>query len=197
MIYLAMVITALFMSGCSEFRDYDLDAIWTEKGVELPVSSDVPISSNSETEAHYSSTVDEYSSNSVENPDIGPYLSSGSSASISSSSALKSSSSSSSSVVAEYGTFEDERDSNVYKTVQIGNQTWMAENLRYLPSLNGTEDSEEDAKYYVYGYEGSDVDNAKNTDNYKTYGVLYNFVAAKVACPAGWHLPSNTEWNAL
>ena len=42
----------------------------------------------------------------------------------------------------------------------------------------------------MYDYQGTDVNAAKGTSNYKTYGVLYNWEAAKSACPAGWHLPS-------
>jgi uncharacterized protein (TIGR02145 family) len=73
----------------------------------------------------------------------------------------------------------------------------MAENLRYLPSLNGTDDSYDDPKYYVYNYTGTDVSAAKNTANYSKYGALYNWPAAMTACPAGWHLPTDAEWTAL
>ncbi len=79
----------------------------------------------------------------------------------------------------------------------------MAENLAYLPevytSTDGSEDvgKENDLFYYVYGYYGSDVDEAKSTDNYSTYGVLYNWKAAMSSCPAGWHLPSDEEWMEL
>ena len=51
--------------------------------------------------------------------------------------------------------------------------------------------------YYVYDYEGTDVSSAKARTNYKTYGVLYNWTAAKQACPSGWHLPSDDEWKQL
>jgi uncharacterized protein (TIGR02145 family) len=47
------------------------------------------------------------------------------------------------------------------------------------------------------GYEGSGVQEAKATDNYRKYGVLYNFEAAKTACPTGWHLPTDEEWKTL
>ena len=95
-------------------------------------------------------------------------------------------------------TFTDPRDDNVYKTVTIGNQVWMAENLKYLPSVVGpATDSETTPYYYVYGYDGANVADAKVTANYSTYGVLYNWAAAKEACPAGWHLPSDADWTEL
>lgn len=95
-------------------------------------------------------------------------------------------------------TFTDARDGYVYKIVTIGEQTWMAENLAYLPSVNGVlENSTDEPRYYVYGYEGNDVSAAKATANYNTYGVYYNWTAAQTACPAGWHLPSVAEWEQL
>jgi uncharacterized protein (TIGR02145 family) len=41
------------------------------------------------------------------------------------------------------------------------------------------------------------VSEAKSASNYATYGVLYNWEAAKTACPSGWHLPSDEEWQSL
>ena len=100
-----------------------------------------------------------------------------------------------------YGKVKDV-EGNVYKTVKIGKQWWMAENLAYLPTVSPSMEganpgSPTDPYYYVYGYEGNNVDAAKATDNYKTFGVLYNWPAAMTACPAGWHLPSDAEWTAL
>jgi len=109
-------------------------------------------------------------------------------------------------------TFTDPRDGNVYQTVQIGSQTWMAENLKYLPSVVGPgTGSNTEPYYYVYGYDGTDVAAAKATENYATYGVLYNWTSAmngaassganpsgvQGICPAGWHLPSDAEWEQL
>jgi uncharacterized protein (TIGR02145 family) len=89
-------------------------------------------------------------------------------------------------------------DQRNYKTVKIGNQTWMAENLAYLPDIQlTTSESYTEPRYYVYGYTGSDVATAKQHPNYKAYGVLYNWHAAKAACPTGWHLPSDDEWKQL
>jgi uncharacterized protein (TIGR02145 family) len=112
----------------------------------------------------------------------------------------------------KYTLFMDTRDGQVYRTVIIGNQVWMAENLKYLPSvIESSYGSETVRYYYVFGYEGISVPNATQTDNYKTYGVLYNWMAAmdggassnlnpgKVqgVCPSGWHLPSDSEWTQL
>ena len=95
------------------------------------------------------------------------------------------------------GTFYDD-DGNPFQGIQIGEQCWMAENLKYLPSVVGPgTGSEAVPYYYVYGYNGTDVDEAKLTANYNTYGVLYNWSAALTACPDGWHLPSDAEWTEL
>lgn len=89
-----------------------------------------------------------------------------------------------------YGSFTDPRDGHVYKTITIGAQTWMTENLAYLPVAAsevtvGSEDSGNEGKPFYYVY-----DLAK-------YGVLYNIYAAQTAAPAGWHLPTYAEWTTL
>jgi uncharacterized protein (TIGR02145 family) len=76
------------------------------------------------------------------------------------------------------GTFTDSRDDKVYKTIKIGTQTWMAENLAYKAN-NGC---------WAYDNEAG---------NLKTYGYLYTWETAKSACPAGWHLPTEAEWTIL
>ncbi len=92
----------------------------------------------------------------------------------------------------------DERDGNSYCSIMIGEQEWLAENMRYLPSVNYLNDaSVAYAKYYVYGFDGMDVYEAMENPNYSEYGVLYNWRAAQTACPAGWHLPSDDEWTEL
>lgn len=109
--------------------------------------------------------------------------------------------------------FTDPRDGNTYNIVRIGNQCWMAENLKYLPSVVGPATSDAGtAYYYVYGYNGTSVAAAKATANYSDYGVLYNFMAAtdgnwmgsttnpsgiQGPCPSGWHVPSLSEWTQM
>lgn len=75
----------------------------------------------------------------------------------------------------------------------------MAENLKYLPSFKEPPSggSALGLYYYVYGYDGTSIADAKATENYGTYGVLYNWRAAQDACPDGWHLPSDEEWEQL
>jgi len=95
----------------------------------------------------------------------------------------------------QYGSFTDTRDSKTYKTIKIGTQTWMAENLAYIGSdIQHITDKDEwswngnhDAWCY---YNNSDVIG-------ETHGVIYQREAANIACPSGWHLPSASEWDKL
>ncbi len=109
-----------------------------------------------------------------------------------------------------YGMFTDSRDGQVYKTVKIGTQIWMAENLNYSDSVKTPS-----LKEHSWCYENS-------ADSCAKYGRLYTWVAAidsvalsaegdtcgygttctlpeKVQgiCPEGWHLPTKAEWNDL
>ena len=110
------------------------------------------------------------------------------------------------------GTMTDERDGQTYKTVKIGNQTWMAENLNYR-YLGPTAD--EDSSSFCFENAHVECD---------TFGRLYLWSAAmdsagiikgntangcgyysectpgetvRGVCPKGWHLPSQSEWNEL
>lgn len=96
------------------------------------------------------------------------------------------------------GSFVDSRDDHSYSWVKIGNQTWMAENLAYLPHVNRAVESQFEGKiYYVYDYDGKNVSDAKATANFEKFGVLYNWEAASESCPANWHLPSDEEWKTM
>jgi uncharacterized protein (TIGR02145 family) len=103
-------------------------------------------------------------------------------------------------------------DGYEYSTVQISDQCWFSENLRYLPVVSPTylvegepgqitefNGSSTSPYYYVYDYQGTDVEAAKSTDNYETYGVVYNWPAVMTAgiCPSGWHIPSHDEFMQL
>jgi uncharacterized protein (TIGR02145 family) len=87
-----------------------------------------------------------------------------------------------------------------YETVQIGDQCWFSENCRYLPVVSpSSEGSDTDPYYYVYDYQGTDIEEAKATENYETYGVLYNWPAVMTEglCPSGWHVPTDGEVTEL
>jgi uncharacterized protein (TIGR02145 family) len=93
-------------------------------------------------------------------------------------------------------------DGNVYKTVQVGTQTWMAENLKTTHYRNGDPipDITDDSAWLnlttgAYCWYNND------SATFKTYyGALYNWYAVtdtRNIAPAGWHIPSDSEWNTL
>lgn len=113
--------------------------------------------------------------------------------------------------VGEYGTLIDSRDNNTYKTVVIGTQTWMAENLNYSDSVD------------YPAMKGRSWCYANMVDSCSKYGRLYTWAVAmdgegtwssngvgctqsssctptypvRGICPEGWHLPTKEEWNML
>ena len=89
---------------------------------------------------------------------------------------------------------------NVYKTVKIGKQMWMAENLRVTHYRNGdpipclADDDEWDNNDGAYCYYNND------TTNIRKYGMLYNWFAvddSRNLAPKGWHVPTDSEWQVL
>ena len=121
----------------------------------------------------------------------------------------------------EYGTLTDDRDGQTYKTVKIGEQWWMAENLNYAY----TDVPFKYKGYSSYTYTSDSTSWCYNNDaaNCAKYGRLYTWAAAmdsvgtwstngmgcgyymecsptnpvRGICPEGWHLPDETEWRAL
>lgn len=99
-----------------------------------------------------------------------------------------------SSKLAELGLFVEDADGNVYETVTIGGQTWMAENLKTTKYADGT-----DITYYTtdldwqvpaYSWYSDDID--------KVYGALYNgFIRSEAVCPTYWRIPTDDDFDIL
>ncbi len=98
----------------------------------------------------------------------------------------------------ETGTVTD-IDGNVYQTIKIGNQWWMAENLKVTHYRNG-----DAIPNVIDNYSWSTTSKAaycnydNNTSNAATYGRLYNWYAVvngKNIAPEGWHVPTDKEWK--
>ena len=89
-------------------------------------------------------------------------------------------------------------DGNTYNAVQIGEQIWMAENMRAKHDRDGNDivfgnDGKSDTSIYKsYYYCPDHIDN-----NVEKFGYLYNWPAATKVCPEGWHLPHDYEWMQL
>jgi uncharacterized protein (TIGR02145 family) len=75
-----------------------------------------------------------------------------------------------------YGLMQDDRDGQLYRTIEIGEQTWMAQNLNYVPR---------------------DTISFANADSSNLYGRLYTWEIAQNVCPDGWHIPSSVEFSKL
>lgn len=103
-------------------------------------------------------------------------------------------------IVITYGTVND-IDGNAYKTITIGTQTWMAENLKVTHYANGetipniTDNSDWTSQSTgAYCWYNNDITNKD------VYGSLYNYFAVvdnRKLCPTGWHVPTDAEWSAL
>ncbi len=120
----------------------------------------------------------------------------------------------------DYGTMTDERDGKVYRTVKIGDQTWMAENLNFDVGQGGSGENvyewswcynnepkncEVAGRIYTWTAAIDSVKLATDADDPQEcgFGKICGLASASSAtlvqgvCPTGWHLPSNTEWNIL
>ncbi len=112
-----------------------------------------------------------------------------------------------------YGTMTDSRDKKVYKTVKIGGQTWMAENLNYAdssktPSLlerswcynNDSANCAVAGRLYTWAAAIDSVKLATDADNPQDCGYHKTCALPDTVygiCPPGWHLPTRTEWKTL
>ncbi len=110
-----------------------------------------------------------------------------------------------------YGDGVSDIDGNQYITVIIGDQEWMAENLRVTQYNNGdaipSDLSDSDWRnttagaYAIYDHNASDTDGINSPEEMvDAYGKLYNWYAAanpRGLCPEGWSLPSHDEWTQL
>ena len=98
-----------------------------------------------------------------------------------------------------YGTVTD-AELNVYNTIKIGTQTWMAENLKTTTFSNGEQIANVADNLIWPDYKLDAYCWYENNISFKTsYGALYNWYAVNTArlCPTGWHVPSSAEFAAL
>ena len=195
-IFTASVCAAIFFTACGDDSSSVEPSLVESSSSVVKSSSSIATkkSSSSSSVKSSSSTKVSSSSNKVE---------SCSSVKASSSSANTPMSSWSGGGAGAIGSITDTRDGHSYKTVTIGTQTWMAQNLNY-----------ETANSYCYN---------ENASNCTKYGRLYTWAAAmdsvgswsangkgcgygktcsptypvRGVCPSGWHLPTQTEWNTL
>ena len=84
------------------------------------------------------------------------------------------------------GMYMKDTDNHSYKTVKIGSQCWMAQNLRTECDRDGNKLKK-----------GEYIAPEGNADNVPQYGYLYDCTTAMIVCPKGWHLPSKKEWEIL
>lgn len=95
-------------------------------------------------------------------------------------------------------------DGNVYKTVKIGNQVWMAENLRVTHYNTGTGKADEipllsDGNAWSTTNAGAYCYYDNNSANKEKYGLFYNYYAVNTGnlAPKGWHVASDADWEQL
>ena len=100
-----------------------------------------------------------------------------------------------------FGELTDARDGRVYKTVKLGSQEWMAENLNYAAegSLCYENDEKNCEKYgRLYNWEVAlDTSNRGCGDNFSGCRLRSDFHPREGICPDGWHVPEHAEWDTL
>ena len=113
----------------------------------------------------------------------------------------------------KYDSIVDKRDGQVYKTIKIGNQVWMAQNLNYADSVNTPsllkrnwcyrdkpENCEFGGRLYTWAAAVDSIKLANDADDpqFCGYRTNCNFPSKlQGICPEGWHLPDTTEWRTL
>jgi uncharacterized protein (TIGR02145 family) len=100
-----------------------------------------------------------------------------------------------------YGSMTDQ-DGNVYKTIVVGTQEWMAENLKASHYRNGDAIAlvNDNTTWQGVNTGATCFYNNDSAANNCPYGKLYNWYAAsdvRNLCPTGWHVPSDAEWTTL
>ena len=119
-----------------------------------------------------------------------------------------------------YGNMTDARDGKIYKTVKIGEQTWMAENLNYADSAktaslkgkswcynNADKNCDVTGRLYTWAAAidsvklATDVDHPQKCGRLEECGLAFDSDGSATLiqgiCPSGWHLPSPNEWKAF
>ncbi len=98
-----------------------------------------------------------------------------------------------------YGIYIDTIDGAVYRTLQLGDQLWLADNINKGEMIDGSLDQKDNGLIEKYCYDNNQVLCGK-------YGGLYqwgeamqysNTESSQGICPAGWHIPSDSEWKIL
>ena len=109
-----------------------------------------------------------------------------------------------------YGKLLDKRDGQIYRTVKIGDQTWMAENLNYsdstnYPSMlggnwcynNDNDSCEKYGRFYNWSAAVDSIYWVSKGKKYERYGFLDMPTNVQGICPDGWMMPSSEQWNKL
>lgn len=98
---------------------------------------------------------------------------------------------------------KDIRDGQLYKSIRIGNQWWLAENLNYKTNDGSWvwEKGDMSVNRFVYNSNNDKISDSSEiinkSSNEMCCGRLYNWITATNVCPAGWHLPNVNEWKEL